>query len=102
MDTVAAATAVDDALDRQLQRDADRGVRFDTDQRRAHRAVLLAREEGVRKSDRNEKLVAIFRAQRHCDLLTEGRRAFSQVDDHIEEPIDSTFSASIFTVQLPS
>jgi adenosylmethionine-8-amino-7-oxononanoate aminotransferase len=30
-----------------LWRDAERGVRFDTDERRAHRAVLLAREEGV-------------------------------------------------------
>ncbi|MFN2374925.1 MAG: adenosylmethionine--8-amino-7-oxononanoate transaminase [Candidatus Binatia bacterium] len=30
-----------------LWRDAARGLRFETDQRRAHRAVLLAREEGV-------------------------------------------------------
>ncbi|MFN2427994.1 MAG: adenosylmethionine--8-amino-7-oxononanoate transaminase [Candidatus Binatia bacterium] len=30
-----------------LWRDAERGVRFDTDERRGHRAVLLAREEGV-------------------------------------------------------
>jgi adenosylmethionine-8-amino-7-oxononanoate aminotransferase len=30
-----------------LWRDAARGARFDTDERRAHRAVLFAREEGV-------------------------------------------------------
>src|SRR6185369_7245913 len=30
-----------------LWRDPERGVRFDTDERRAHRAVLIARESGV-------------------------------------------------------
>jgi adenosylmethionine-8-amino-7-oxononanoate aminotransferase len=30
-----------------LWRDPERGLRFETDERRAHRAVLLAREEGV-------------------------------------------------------
>lgn len=47
--------------------------------------IRLKGEEGMRKSDRNEELVAVFRAKLDRHMLAEAGGARSQIDDHIED-----------------
>lgn len=49
-------------------------------------AIRLERHETVREADRDEQLVAVFRAQFGADPLAIGGRAVAHVDRDIEDP----------------